>query len=111
MAQDQKIDIEKADSEVLTFLELLLAKKGMGGMPAELVADMLIDLYSRFENFLLLSVMQKMDPEKYANFDAFLETNPTPEDSQKFMEENVDNLSEAVRGAMDEFAKIYLQNH
>lgn len=108
MTQSQKIDIEKVDSEVLTFLELLLAKKGMGGMPAELVADMLVDLHSRFENFLLLSVMQKMDPENYAKSDAFIETNPAPEESQKFMEENVENLHEVVKESMDEFAKIYL---
>lgn len=111
MTQIQKIDIEKADKEILTFLELLLTKKGMGGMPPDILADMLMDLYSRFENFLLLSVMQKMDPEKYAKFDAFLETNPAPEESQKFMEENVPNLREVVKDAMDEFAKIYLQNH
>lgn len=108
MTQRQKIDLEKVDNEVLTFLELLLAKKGMGGMPAELVADMLVDLHSRFENFILLSIMQKMDPEKYEKFDAFIETNPTPEESHKFLEENVENLKEVVKEAMDEFAKIYL---
>ena len=91
--QDKKnnLDIEKADKEIITYLELLLEKKGMDKLPSEILADMLMDLYPRFQNFLFLSVMQKMPAEKMDKFESFLESSPTPEESRKFMEENTEN--------------------
>lgn len=105
---NKKIDLEKADKEVITYLELLLEKKKMTGLPEDILADMLMDLYIRFENFLFLSVMQKMDPQKYQKFDDFMETNPTPTESQNFLQNNVDDLGAVIRGAMAEFEDIYL---
>lgn len=108
MESNQKIDLEKADKGVITYLELLLEKKGMSSLPEDVLADMLLDLYPRFENFLFLSIMQSMEADKYRKFDEFLETNPDPEQSKKFLEENVENLSFVVRKAMDEFESVYL---
>ncbi len=108
MDQIQKIDIEKADKRILTYLEDLLERKGMGIMPPNILADMLMDLYIRFNNHILLSAMQKMDPEKYKLFDEFIESNPTAEDAQKFLEENVENLDEVMGESMAEFEKVYL---
>jgi|GEM_PF-2330384 len=108
MDQVQKIDIEKADERIVTYLEDLLERKGMGIMPPNILADMLMDLFGRFNNHILLSAMQKMDPEKYKLFDEFIESNPKTEEAQKFLEENVENLDEVVGESMKEFEKIYL---
>lgn len=108
MKQNQKIDIAQADERIVTFLESLLERKGMGIMPPNILADMLMDLYIRFNNHILLSAMQKMDPEKYKLFDEFIESNPSPEKAQKFLEENVENLDEVMGESMKEFENIYL---
>lgn len=108
MDQKQKIDLEKADDRIVTYLEDLLERKGMGIMPPNLLADMLMDLYIRFNNIVFLSAMQKMEPEKYKLFDEFVESNPTPEDAHKFLEENVDDLDGVIGRAKAEFEKIYL---
>ncbi len=108
MPKKPTIDFEKADKEVLTYLELLLEKKGMGGMPANILSDMIMDLYGRFDHFMTLSVIQKMKPDKYKEFDKLIESNSTPEKTMKFMEENVENLQEVIKEAMEEFEKVYL---
>lgn len=108
MPKKSTIDFEKADKEVLTYLELLLEKKGMGGMPSNILADMIMDLYGRFDHFLTLSVMQKMNPDAYKQFDGLLESDPTPEKTMEFMEKHVPNLQEVIKEAMEEFEKIYL---
>jgi hypothetical protein len=108
MESNQKIDLEKTDKEALVYLELLLDKKGMSSLPGDILADMIMDLYSRFESFLFLSVMQSMEADKYQKFDEFLATNPSSDQSKKFLEENVENFPAVIRKAMDEFESIYL---
>jgi hypothetical protein len=106
----KRITVDNADEQVLTYLKILLTKKGMEILPPEILADMLIDLYSRFESFLFLSVMQNMDPEKYQALDDYLITAPSPEKSMEFLRNNVNNIDEVLQNAMVEFEKIYLES-
>ena len=108
--ENKKINLEDINQDLLDFFEALLEKKGMNKLPADLLADMIMDLYGRFNAFILVSVMGKMDPENYKKFDEFIETDPTPEQSQKFMEENVPNLPEVTKEAMADFSQVYLGN-
>jgi hypothetical protein len=108
MNQLKKIDIDKADDRIVTYLESLLEKKGMGNLPPNILSDMILDLYDRFDSMLFLNVMRSMDPEKYQKFDEFLETKPGIEESSKFLHENVENLEQVLRDTMVEFESIYL---
>lgn len=104
----KKINLEKADKEIVVYIEMLLEKKGMDKLPPEILGDMLVDMYTRFQNFLFLSVMQKMDKDGYRKFDEFVESEPSPEEAQKFLQDNVENLQQVVREAMNEFENVYL---
>jgi len=102
------INLEQADKNVLEFLTKLLEKKGMGVLPDNLVADMLLDLFIRFQNFLLLSVMNEMDTETLAQFNELIGEGGDFDESLAFFKDKVLNLEEIVAKTMEEFAKTYL---
>lgn len=103
-----KIDFEKAQENILTYLKLLLEKKGMADLPPEIMANMLLDLHVRFNNFLFVSVMQGMKDDGYKKFDAFIESSPSLAKSTKFLQDNVENIGEITEKARNEFEQIYL---
>lgn len=103
-----KINLEQADANVLEFLTMLLEKKGMGVLPDNLAADMLMDLFGRFQNFLLLSVMNEMDEKTLAKFNELMGEGADMNESYAFFKANVAGIEEIVIRTMDEFAKTYL---
>lgn len=103
-----KINLEQADENVLVFLKTLLEKKGMGVLPDNLVADMLLDLYTRFQNMLLLSIMNEMDTDTLSRFNDLMGEGAEMEESYKFFKENVPNMEEIVVDTMEEFSEVYL---
>lgn len=104
-----KIDYEKAQEDILSYLKLLLEKKGMGNLPSEILANMLVDLHIRFNNYLFVSVLQGLNGEGYKKIDEFLESDPTPEESTKFLQENVSGIDQLIEKAREEFERIYLE--
>lgn len=106
--ENTKIDFEKVQADILTYLKLLLEKKGMGDLPPEILANMLLDLHIRFNNFLFVSVMQGMGEDGFKKFDEFVESNPSLEESMKFLQDNVENINEVIERARGEFEQVYL---
>jgi len=103
-----KINLEQADAKVLDFLTMLLEEKGMGTLPDNLVADMLMDLFTRFQNFLLLSVMKELDEKTLAKFNELIGEGGDLDKSFAFFEDNVPNMEKIVTRTMEEFARVYL---
>lgn len=108
MEPKQKLDLEKADNQIITYLEILINKKGLGSMPPEILKDMLMDLYPRFEKFLFLSAMQNLTEEGYKKMDAFIGKKPKPEKSMEFLKENIKDFPAVIEKAMNDFEDIYL---
>jgi hypothetical protein len=100
--------LDNADDQIVNYLKLLLEKKGMNILPPNLVADMLLDLYSRFEAYLLVSALEQIEPEKYAEFDALMEDEMDPDKGLEFIKNNLPNYKDVTMGAMAEFEKTYL---
>ncbi len=101
-------EFEKHEKAILTYLEMLLEKKGMRDLPDEIIADMIIELYLRFEQLLFLSVLQELDDGKFDKFQNFIQSTHGRDESLKFLTENTDNLDEIIRRTMHEFEAIYL---
>jgi len=101
-------EFEKHEKSVLTYLEMLLEKKGMQDLPAEIFADMLVELYLRFEQLLFLSILQELDDDKFEMFQNFMQSEHSREESLKFLTQNSDNLDEIIRRTMREFESVYL---
>jgi transcription elongation factor Elf1 len=108
MDKISKTNSKNVDDEISSYLKSLLEKKGMGILPQEILDNMLVDLYSRFNNFLFLNIMKKIPKEKYKEFDHFRETQPTPKQSMDFMKNNVTNLNKFVEESFLDFEKIFL---
>lgn len=107
----QQIDFEKYQKAVLVYLEMLLEKRGMQVLPGEIFADMILDLYLRFEQLLFLTILQEVDDEKFKQFESFMENDHSQEESLRFLTENVENLDEITGKAMREFESIYLSEN
>jgi len=103
-----KINLEQADENVMKFLTSLLEQKGMGILPDNLVIDMLMDLYSRFQSFLFVAVMNEMDENTLAKFNELLGNEASMEDSYVFFKANVPNMEEIIANTMNEFTNTYL---
>ena len=108
MSQTQKPELEIQDKVILTYLEELIRKKGVKKMPEDILSDMVVDLWLRFDRFIFLSVMQTLSSGDHEKFDEFLEKEPNQEEMMDFLKNNVDNLEEVIKQAMEDFEKIYL---
>lgn len=104
---------EPLNPAISKFCMNLLSQKGMDDMPEEIKANMLMDLYSRFEQWLFLSVMQELDKDQLDKFDDFLaeqedKENPDPQETENFLMEQVPNYEEVLKRAMEDFSRTYL---
>ncbi|PIU07738.1 MAG: hypothetical protein COT31_03805 [Candidatus Moranbacteria bacterium CG08_land_8_20_14_0_20_34_16] len=106
--KNTKIDFKKAQEDILGYLKLLLEKKGMVNLPPEILSEMLLDLHSRFDNYLFASVMQGLNEEGYKKIDEFIESDPKTEELMKFLQDNVPEIDQLIENARGEFEKIYL---
>lgn len=103
-----KLNLEQVDAEVVKFLTNLLEKKGMGILPENIVADMLMDLFTRFQSALLISVMNEMDEETLTKFNELMGEGADVDESFKFFKESVPNMEKIIAKTMEEFSKTYL---
>lgn len=109
MENSKQKNTGEIDDKIMTYLKALLEKKGMSGLPSEILADMLMDLYGKFEGYLLANVMEEMDDKTAEKFEAFIQSNPAKKESMKFLKENFANIQDVVKKSMLEFEKIYLE--
>jgi hypothetical protein len=105
----KRTDLNNADEQVLTYIKLLLQKKGMDIMPPDILADMILDLYGRFEAYLMVSLLNRIDPAKYAEFDEAVESEDQAARAVEFFKENLPDYNEAIMDAMADFEKTYLE--
>jgi hypothetical protein len=105
-----KINLEQADARILEFLTMLLEKKGVGTLPDEIVADMLLDLFTRFQNLFLLSITKTLSPEALIEFDKIISVGLESESVQNFLKTHIPDLEGLLTKTMNEFAETYLNS-
>ncbi len=102
-------NLDHTDEQILTYIKLLLKKKGMDIMPPDILADMILDLYGRFEAHLLVSALAKIDPSKYGEFDRLAEKEDGAQKAVEFIKANLPDYQQVIMAAMAEFEKTYLE--
>lgn len=106
---------QKLKQDLLTFCELLLTKKGLQNLPEEVKSNVLMDLYTRVDNWIMTSLMQALKPEQLRAFQELTEKqedpeNPAPEVLQDFFISQISNYGELVENSLKDFAKTYLES-
>ncbi|HHX58823.1 MAG TPA: hypothetical protein GX706_03595 [Candidatus Moranbacteria bacterium] len=104
----QKLNLEQADEQIKAYLETLLIKKGMDDLPPEIMANMLVDLFSRFNDLLLLNVFKAIPEEKQADLDELLSGEPTEDEMDEFFRKNINNYDGVIAETMKEFERVFL---
>ncbi len=102
------INLKQVDKKIIDYLKVLIHKKKMDKLPAEILSKILLDLYVRFEKVIFLSVMGKLNQEGMKQFDQFVESHPTPKESQVFLKKHVTDYNEVIKQVMVDFEKSYL---
>ncbi|MCU0679397.1 MAG: DUF5663 domain-containing protein [Planctomycetes bacterium] len=104
----KRTNLNNTDDQFLTYIKLLLKKKGMDIMPPDILAEMMLDLYSRFEAHLLVGALRKIDPGKYEEFDRLVEGEDGAAKGLEFIKANLRDYQTVILEIMADFEKTYL---
>lgn len=95
--------------EVSKFLRLLMIEKGNDKLPANIQADIMYDLYVRYNNFLTVGFLREMDPETEDEFGKLIEEKATEKEIDTFLRSRID-YSKVVKEVTADFRNIFLGN-
>ncbi|HVX58843.1 MAG TPA: DUF5663 domain-containing protein [Candidatus Saccharimonadales bacterium] len=91
------------------FAEQLLSQKGMpGNIDPEVKAQMVKDLAARAEDYLNRKLIDSLSDDQVAQFNQLLDSDPSAEAVQEFIDKNVANKQELTTSALLEFQELYL---
>jgi len=93
--------------EVSQYLRLLIREKKLDTLPAKLQSEMLLDLYMRYMDYLLVNTATSLEGEKRDQFDKLLDTGASQDEINAFIKENVDS-AKVARETNGEFREIFL---
>jgi arginyl-tRNA--protein-N-Asp/Glu arginylyltransferase len=93
--------------EIKEYVQGLMLEKGNEVMPADIQAEMMYDLYTRFNDYLMVNLAKSMDEEGFYEFDRMVAEQEPPQKIAQFVREKTD-LKQVVNETCDEFRKIYL---
>jgi hypothetical protein len=95
--------------QVITdFLLGLLTDSGMDAVSPEVKAQMLKDLHARLQDRFIATVLTNLEEDKYEEFANLIESQPSEEAVQRFIDGNVPNAAELFGQAMLKFRNDYL---
>lgn len=90
------------------FLQTLLAEAGMDTVSAEVKEQMLTDLRARLQDRLFGTIVMNLTDGKLTEFRELVDGGGSPEDLEKFVDQNVPNAAEVFAQAMMKFRSDYL---
>jgi len=93
--------------EVKLYLQSLMREKKIDTLPPKLQAEMLLDLYVRYMDYLLVNTAMSLEGKKRDEFNELLDTGAPQEDVNKFIKKEVD-YAKVARKTNQEFREIFL---
>jgi hypothetical protein len=93
---------------VQAFLESCLLDKGIRDVPEELKAQMVEDLGSRLQDWLMQTVITKLDEQDMPAMDELMERGATQEEITGFLQSRIPDIDKVFEQAMFEFKQAYL---
>ncbi len=108
-SQQQAPEYAPIPPEVRAFLEDLLREANIPEILPEQKELMIEELYVRLDQFLVATIAQYMPEEKLEAFTKVVETNPDPQEIQRYLQENMPNAQDVLTVAFGKFRELYLQ--
>lgn len=100
----------KIPPEIQSFLENLIQDAGITPLDEAMKEEMVLEIYSRFDNFLTTTIIKNMPPEYLDGFIKLNEESRPKEEIEKFMREKMPNSEKVFAKAFIDFRDIYLGN-
>lgn len=104
------MDLAKIPPEVISYLENLLKEAGITPVDEAMREQLLLELYSRLDNFITTKIMENIPPEKLNEFIKLNEGNKPREEIEKYMKENISDSDQVFARAFIDFRDLYLGN-
>jgi len=96
-------------SEIRAYLEDILRAANMPNIPEPQKENMIQELYSRLDQFLITTIAEYLPEDKVEEFAKMADTNPTAEQIQQYLQANVPNVQDVFTVAFAQFRKLYLE--
>lgn len=106
----QNSPLAQIPPEVITFLDNLLAEANIVPIDEQMREQLLLELYSRLDNFITTTIVENMPPEKLDEFIKLNEEKASREVLDKYMRENIPDSEGIFAKAFVDFRDIYLGN-
>lgn len=106
----QNSPLAEIPPEVIKFLDNLLAEANIEPIDEQMREQLLLELYSRLDNFITTTIMENMPPEKLDEFIKLNEEKAPREELDKYMRENIPESEAVFAKAFVDFRDIYLGN-
>jgi iron-sulfur cluster repair protein YtfE (RIC family) len=106
---ENKIDnkVSALVPELKEYVQALMIEKGNDIMPADIQAEMMHDLYTRFGDYLMVNLSKSMEKEASYQFEDMLSNQDPSEEVINFIKEKTD-FEKVVKETCDEFREIYI---
>jgi len=95
-------------AEFRLFLEKIIEEAHGPNISPELRESMIKDLSGRLQNHVFSCLIEAYPDEKKEEMDKFLLTDPTQEQTEEFLKNNIPNIHDVTASAMLEFRAIYV---
>jgi len=108
MDNTQKYKIEDIPSELKDFLEELLRDANVTQLDQKTHDDMIVELYTRLDDYILGTIMEKLPEDKMEEFTKMAEDNKNREELQSYLQTQIPEANEIFAKAMIDFRDLYL---
>lgn len=110
MDNTNQYGIDEIPQEIRGFLDELLRDANMTSLDQKTHDDMLIELYTRLDDYMIGTIMEKLPQDKMEEFTKMAEGGKTRDELQKYLQDNIPNATEIFANAMVDFRNLYLGN-
>lgn len=107
--QQQTTQSTPIPQEVRSYIEDLLTSSGVVTTDTVMREAMVQELFTRLDKFLTIKLLDYLPTEKLEEFADLTEKNPSQEEVQKYIQENVPNAQDIFVLAFGEFRDLYLK--
>lgn len=94
-------------TDLKSFVERLIAEKGLEGLGPDVLAEVRSDLLSRLEDRINAALLANLPPEKAVEFEQVLDKGDE-KSVQEFISASIPNANEVVAEALVTFRQTYL---
>lgn len=101
-------NIADIPQEIKEFLEELLRDANMTALDEKMHDDMIMELYTRLDDYMIGTITDKLPKDKMEEFTKMAEEGKGREELQEYLKNNIADTTEVFANAMIDFRNLYL---